>query len=44
MIDYLLNGTIDQIDPAIADVNHDGAVNIADITALIDMLLAGSGA
>ena len=28
---------------AIGDVNHDGDVNIADVTALIDYLLGGSG-
>ena len=40
LIDYLLSGNEDIINPYAADVNGDGSISIADVTALIDLLLA----
>jgi hypothetical protein len=39
LIDLLLGGGTP---PAAADVNGDGSVSIADVTALIDKLLSGN--
>ena len=42
LIDYLLGGTVSNINLAAADVNSDSEVTIADVTALIDKLLSGN--
>ena len=40
LIDYLLSGS--GINTDYADVNEDSEINIADVTSLIDKLLAGN--
>ena len=42
LIDYLLGGDDSAIDLTAANVNKDGGVDIADATALIDMLLGSN--
>jgi hypothetical protein len=41
LIDYLLGSTMTSFDTTNADVNQDKTINIADVTSLIDRLLAG---
>ena len=42
LIDYLLGGDASAIDLTAANVNGDDTVSIADVTALIDLLLSGN--
>lgn len=42
LIDYILNGTAAEFDPAAADVDGDGFIIVGDITALIDLILNGN--
>ncbi len=42
LIDYLLGGDESTINVLAANVNGDDGVTIADVTALIDLLLSGS--
>ena len=39
LIDYLLTGDIEGINPETADVDGDGKIAVADVTALIDIIL-----
>ena len=39
LIDYLLSGNSEGINPETADVDGDGQINVADVTALIDIIL-----
>ena len=41
LIDYLLSGDIESIDPNAADCYKDGKISIDDLTTLIDYLLTG---
>ena len=41
LIDYLLTGEIDSIDPNAADCDKNGTISIDDLTTLIDYLLTG---
>jgi hypothetical protein len=42
LIDYLLSSDASNVNLTAADVDGDGAVNIGDVTTLIDMLLNGN--
>ncbi len=42
LIDYLLSGNIEDINPQAADVDGNNDISISDVTALIDMLLGSN--
>ena len=42
LIDYLLNGNVEGINPQAADVDDNNDISISDVTVLIDMLLGSN--
>ena len=42
LIDYLLNGNVEAINPQAADVDDNNDISISDVTVLIDMLLGSN--